>query len=204
MSQQNQIPRAEMAQLVEHFKGKPRTDTIIIEYCNLNKIDYIPTVGELEDLEYQVNHDEKMVTLYKRILAELQNLAYVPELSSNSERKSYNKANEDVRVKITMLFEEAGITFNMINKVATELGGMTGRAIEDAGTTAFNKAMEVLHHLAKEKFGGEFTMTHARDYAMEVFEKHHAEKKEDGATNSTGAEVSAPENSSEPQKEDGN
>lgn len=196
-----QIPRAEMAQIVEHFKGKPRTDDSIREYCNLNKLEYIPTAGELEDLEYQVEHDAKMVTLYKAILAELQNMEYMPELASGKERKRIAQTNENVRIEITKLFENAGVTFRMIDKVANELGGMTGKTIEQAGTTAFNKAMEVLHSIAKERFGGEFTMAHARDYALELYEKHHAKKEENSNADVASTEVSKPNGDGEPQEE---
>lgn len=177
----DQIPRAEMLLVVEHFKGKPRTDDAIIEFCNLNKIEYIPTVGELEDLEYQVAHDEKMLGLFKSILAELQNLEYLPELTSGKERKKIVEHNDGVRVAITQIFENSGVTFRMIDKTANELGGMIGRVVELAGNTAFNKAMEVLHDIAKEKFGGEFNMAHARDYALEKYKKYE-ESKENSAT----------------------
>lgn len=197
-----EIPRADMAQIVEHFKGKPRTDDSIREYCNLNKLEYVPTVGELEDLEYQVAHDEKMIELFKAILAEVQNLVYIPELTSKKERKGLIKQNDDVRINITKLFEDAGVSFRMIDKVANELGGMLGKTVESAGTTAFNKAMDVLHDIAKEKFGGEFTMAHARDYAIEKYE-NHAKSKEDSATELPSTEVSTPNGSGEPQEEDG-
>ena len=194
----DQIPRAEMAQIVEHFRGKPRTDDSIAEYCNLNKLSYIPTVGDLEDLEYQVEHDEKMVSIFKGILAELQKLEYMPELSSKNERKRIAKNNDDVRVSITKLFEDGAISFRMVDKVANELGGIIGKIVETAGTTGFNKGMEVLTHMAKERFGGEFNLQHARDYMLDLY----AKKKEDSPANTSSDTLSEPNDSGEPQKED--
>lgn len=194
---------AEMAKIVEHFKGKPRTQNAIIEYCNLNKFEYIPTVEDLEDLEFQVEHDEKMVSMFKQILAELQKMEYVPMLLSKGEKKKLVDANDEVRVNITKIFENNGVSFKMIDKVANELGGMIAKTVESAGTTAFNKAMDVLMHIARAHFGGDFTMKHARDYAIEVFEKHHAEKQEKSAGNVPSSEVPTPENSGEPQEENG-
>ena len=200
--QPNEIPRAEMAQIVDHFKGKPRTDESIAEYCHLNKLSYIPTVGELEDLEYQVEHDTKMVVIFKGILAELQKLEYMPELSSRNERKRIAKNNDDVRIAITKLFEDGAISFRMVDKVANELGGIIGKIVETAGTTGFNKGMDVLMHLARKEFGGDFNLMHARDYTVKVFEEN-AKSKEDSTTPSSGDTVSEPKDSSEPQKEDG-
>lgn len=200
--QPNEIPRAEMAQIVEHFKGKPRTDESIAEYCHLNKLSYIPTVGELEDLEYQVEHDTKMVVIFRGILAELQKLEYMPELSSKNERKRIAKNNDDVRIAITKLFEDGAISFRMVDKVANELGGIIGKIVETAGTTGFNKGMDVLMHLARKEFGDDFNLMHARDYAVKVFEEN-AKSKEDSTTPSSGDTVSEAKDNSEPQKEDG-
>lgn len=201
--QENEKQFAEMAQIVAHFKGKPRTQNAIIEFCNLNKLEYIPTMDDLQDLEFQVEHDEKMQSIFKQILAELQKMEYVPMLISKNEKKKLVEANDEVRVNITKLFENAGVSFKMIDKVANELGGMIARTVEQAGTTAFNKAMEVLMHIARKQFGGDYNMSHARDYALEVFEKHHAEKKEASPTNVSSDEVPTSKDSGEPQKEDG-
>lgn len=191
-----------MKALVDHFRGKPYNDTVIVEFCNLNKLEYIPSADDLGDLIYQQEHDEKMVVLFKAILAELQNLAYIPELAGKKERKALVDANDEVRVRITKLFEDHGVAFKMVDKVANELGGMVGRIIESAGTTAFNKTMDVLMHIAREKFNAkELTLTHVRDYAVEVFEKHHAEKKENSASELPSNEVPTPDNSGEPQEE---
>ena len=189
-----------MAQLVEHFKGKPRTQDSIVEYCNLNKMSFIPTVGELEDLEYQVEHDTKMLSVFKSILAELQKLEYMPELGSNKERKRIADNNDAVRVAIVKLFEDASVSFHMVDKVAKELGGVIGRIVETAGTTGFNKGMEVLMHIAKERFGADFNLKHARDYAEQVI--NHAKSKEASVSEVLGEPVSEPQGSGEPQKEE--
>ena len=198
---QEEIPRAEMLQIVEHFKGKPRTDDSIREYCNLNKLSYVPTVGELADLEYQVDHDDKMSSIFKDILAELQKLEYMPELATKKERKRIANNNDEVRIAITKLFENAGISFRMVDKVANELGGVIGKIVETAGATGFNKGMEVLMHMAHARFGGEFTLKHARDYAVEVFE--NAKSQENSTAKSSGDNLSQPQDSSKPQEEDG-
>lgn len=162
--------RAQVRQIVDHFRGKPVTQNVLIEYCNLNKFEEI-TLGDYKDYLYQVEHDEKVMTLYPLILAELQKLAYTPEFASEKERKAVTEGNDAVRVNITKLFEDNAVLYRTVDTLGQELGAIIGRTVAAAGQTAFNKALEVLMHMAREKFGSEFNMKHAADYAVEVFAK---------------------------------
>lgn len=162
--------RAEIRRIVDHFKGKPVTQKVIEEFCNRSKITPI-TEGELKDYIYQVEHDEKVSTLFPLILAELQKLKYKPEFASEADRKKIDEENDEVRVNITKLYEEYAIEYRLVNTVGEELGNFVGGKIALAGQTAFNKALDVMLHIAKEKFGGEFNMKHAAEYAKEVYEK---------------------------------
>lgn len=162
--------RGEIAQIVAHFRNKPVNQNAINEYCNLNKLTPI-MLGEYKDYVYQIEHDEKVSVLYPLILKELQNLRYVPEFAPEKERKESLEGNNTVRINITKLFEEHAISYRTVDTLGQELGRMTGGTIESAGSTAFNKALEVLLHLANKEFGGEFNMKHVADYALEVFSK---------------------------------
>lgn len=170
--------RAEIKKIVDHFRGKPITQNALTEYCNINKFDNM-VVGEYKDYLYQVEHDEKVMALYPLILAEIQKLGYTPEFATEKEREAVRKGNDEVRVNITKLFEDHAILYRTVDTLGQELGAIIGGTVSSAGQTAFNKALEVLMHLAREKFGGEFNMSHARDYAIEVFAKKEKEKSEE-------------------------
>lgn len=166
-----EIPREDIAKIVERFIDQPRTQDAIVEFCNLNKIELIPTVEQLEDYEYQWKHDIIVKALFKEILAELQNLEYIPEFGSKSERQKIRERNDNIRVNIVRLFENRSVEYKLVTTIANELGGMTKSIIEQAGQTAFNKAMEVIMHITKEKFGSDLNLKHVRDYTIEIMEK---------------------------------
>ncbi len=162
--------RAEIRRIVDHFRGKPVTQNVIDEFCKRSKITPI-TVGELKDYIYQVEHDEKVSTMFPLIVAELQKLKYKPEFASEAERKKIDEENDEVRVNITKLYETNAIEYRLVNTLGEELGNFVGGKIALAGQTAFNKALDVMLHITKEKFGGEYNMKHAADYAEEVYKK---------------------------------
>jgi len=164
--------RAELGNIVRHFRGKPVNNNVLAEYCKRNKFQPL-LAGEYSDYLYQVEHDDKVSALFPLILAEIQKIAYIPEFASESARKKLREQNDEVRVNITKLFEEYGIEYRLVDTLSQELGAMVGQTIVSAGTTAFNKALEVLLHVAKTKFGAPFNMRHAADYAKEVFDTHH-------------------------------
>lgn len=168
--------RATIKKIVDHFRGKPINQNVLTEYCNLNKFEPL-TVGEYKDYLYQVEHDEKVMALYPLILAEIQKLRYTPEFATEKERKAVKEGNDEVRVNITKLFEQHAILYRTVDTLGQELGAIIGGTVASAGQTAFNKALEVLMHLARERFGGEFNMKHAADYAIEVFSKKEKEDK---------------------------
>ena len=165
--------REEISKIVAHFRGKAINQNVLLEFCNLNKIEPI-VLGDYQDFLYQIEHDEKVMSLYPLILAELQKLRYAPEFSTEKERKEIHKGNDDVRISITKLFEQNAIAYRTVDTLGQELGREIGQTVASAGTTAFNKALEVLLLIAKDKFGGEFNMKHAADFA----EEHYAKKKE--------------------------
>ena len=144
--------RGEVRKIVDHFKGKAITQNVIVEFCNRNKIEPI-TVGELSD--------------YK----ELCNLQYQPEFADQKIRKDIKEKNDEVRVNITKLMEEHAIPYRLVNSLGEELGNFVGGKIATAGQTAFNKALEVMLLLAKDKFGEEFNMKHVADYAQKIYDE---------------------------------
>lgn len=163
--------REEIGLIVKNFIGKAITNEAIAEYCKKIKIDPV-TTGDLKDYIAQVEHDNAVSKLYPDILAELQKLKYKPEFSSEKERKEIGEHNDEIRVNITKIFEKTGIRYTFVEPMGQELGQLVGGTIASAGTTAFNKATEVLLHIASKQFkDNKFTMAHVEKYAKEVFEK---------------------------------
>lgn len=165
-----------IGRVVAHFRGKAVTQNVLQEYCNLNKIEPAILLGDYQDFLYQVEHDEKVLKLYPLILAELQKLRYAPEFSTEKERKEIREGNDEVRVNIVKLFEENAIAYRTVDTLGQELGRDIGQTVISAGQTAFNKALEVLLLIAREKFEGEFNMKHAADFAKEYIEKKKENK----------------------------
>jgi len=162
--------RGEIRRIVDHFRGKAINQNVIEEFCNRNKIEPV-TLGDYKDFLYQVEHDEKVSVLFPLILAELQKLQYQPEFADQKVRKEIAEKNDEVRVNITKLMEEHAIPYRLVNVIGEELGNLVGGKIASAGTTAFNKALEVMLLMAKERFGDEFNMKHVAEYAKEKFAK---------------------------------
>lgn len=166
--------------MVETFPdAKLVTANALTEYCDRNGIpvEDRPDVEQLGDYIYQVDNDRRMVTLYKKVLNALQELEYIPEFEEDKKRRELAQKNDDVSIVILNLFEEAGLPFILIDKIANELGGMTGRTIESAGTRGFNKAMNVLTEIARKHFGGEVNMLHVRDYVQNLYDEAEAKTK---------------------------
>lgn len=177
--------RGEIAQIVAHFRGKAVTQNVINEYCNLNKIDPI-VATEFEDYLVQVEHDEKVALIFKDILAELQNLRFVPEFATAKERKEAEEAGEQVSVNIAKLFEREGIRYNFVSGTSEEIARTLHGIVSSAGTRIFNKATSVLMALAKERFGAEFTTKHSADFYEALYAK--AENKEEVPAEETKSE----------------
>lgn len=169
--------RAEIRTIVDFFRGKAVTQDVLKAYCERMHFDPI-VVGDLQDYTAQVEHDETVGKLFPLILAELTHLQYNPEFADEAVRRDIVKRNDEVRVNITKLFEEHALEYKFVTSLSEELGNFVGGKIAMAGTTAFNKALEVLLHMAHERFGGNFTMKNAADYAKEFFEKQFDKKAE--------------------------
>jgi len=173
--------RGELRKVVEHFRGKPLTQTVIDEFCNLNKIEIV-ALEDFDDLLFQVEHDEKMVLLLKDILAELQNLQFEPVFVSGAERKGIEESNEAVRVAIAKAIEKHAISELMLERLGNTLKDIVGNPIEMAGNTVFNRANSVKRTLAQKHFGltklRDFTSKHVCDFheALEEAYKKSAEK----------------------------
>ncbi len=166
--------RAEIREIVEHFGDQKPAQEVLSAYCERMKFEPVMT-GDLEDYTVQVKYDELVTRLYPLILAEIQKISYIPEFAGANKRKEIGQANDQVRVNIVKMIEESGVTYLLVDGITKGIAKEVGQIIESAGTTAFNKAMQVLLHLAHTKFGGDFTMKHAADYTRDVFEKAAAD-----------------------------
>ncbi len=168
--------REEIKQIVERFIEAPLTQTVLDEFCKLNGFE--PTVvGEVQDYIVQVKHDATVALLFKEMLAELQNLQYTPEYDTAAHRKQINEQNNEVRVNLVKLMEKHALEYRFVSTVADELGGFIGGVVKLAGQTAFNKALEVMTELARERFGALLNMKHVADYAQSLFEKAEQSEK---------------------------
>lgn len=166
----NDARRAQLRQIVDHFRGKAITQNVINEYCNLNKFEPI-VESEFQDYLVQVEHDEKVERIFKDILAELQKLQFVPEFATEAQRRKALEANEEVEISISKLFEREGIRYNFVSGTSEEIARKLHGVVAGAGTRIFNKATEALLDIAKEKFGGDFTTKDAADH----WEKRYAD-----------------------------
>lgn len=160
--------RGEIKKIVERFRGEPLTENVLIEFCNINKIDPIP-LGEFEDFLFQYETDIKMVALLKEILAALQGVEYEPMFSTSAEQKRIQEKNEEVRIEVAKIIEKHAVAYIMLDKLGHTLGSIIGNVVESAGTTIWNKANMVLKHIAEAHFGGRFNSKHVADYAEEVY-----------------------------------
>ena len=167
----NEKRREEVYDIVMRFKGKPVTVNAMKEFCDRNKISEVVSLGELQDHIAQVEHDAKLALMVPEILAELQKFIITPEFALVSDREAIMKTNNEIRINIAKLFERYEIDYGQVDTLGQNVGSMIGSFVSEAGTTIFNKGLEVLMHLAKEKFGGNFNAKHASDYAEDVIKK---------------------------------
>lgn len=174
----DELRRSQVALVAKNFKGQAVSNEVLEEYCKRNKIDPMVTKGQLSDYVAQMEHDEMIIRLLPRLLEALQEYKYVPEYASEAERKALNKANDDLRVKMAELIEEEAIPYRFVSLVGDELGNDIGQLIKSAGTTIFNKTLDVMIHLAREHFGEEFNSKHARDYAQKIYDDAQKKKTE--------------------------
>jgi hypothetical protein len=171
----NEKRRAEIKIIVDRFRGTAITQNAIDEFCNLNHVETV-MAGELSDWIAQVEYDEKIAFLFPLILKELQGIQYQNEFDTEVKRNAVKKLNDEVRVNIVKLLEEHAVEYRYVTKMTEELGGILNHVVTSAGTTAFNKSLEVLMYLARKEFGGEMTLKHARDFAADVFKKAEIDK----------------------------
>lgn len=162
--------RAEIRKIVDNFRGKPLNQKTLTAYCERMHMEVL-TMGDYTDFAVQVEHDNMVGKLFPQILAEVQKIQYIPEFASEKVRKELHDQNEEVEINITKLLEKHAVSYRLVSTLTDELAGIVGRTIESGGKRGFNKAMEVLMHLARTKFKGEMNMKHVADYAVEVFDK---------------------------------
>lgn len=160
--------KKQVREVVKHFRGQPFTDEAIKSYCDRMGFEPI-SKNDLEDYMFQEDTDAKLLTLYPKVMAELQKLSYIPAFTSDAETKKRQESNDEVRINIAKLLEESAVDYRVIESTTREIAKLVSTTIEMAGTTIFNKASSVLLHIALQRFGGEFTAKNAADYANEVY-----------------------------------
>lgn len=147
-----------MLGLVEHFKGVPVTNDVLLEYCNLNHIVPAITVGAYQDFLYQYNYDVRVGAIVPKILEALSKYQHVPLLISDAERVAMGEANEAISIEICRLMEEGGILYQDIDLLTGNFGSELKAVMDEAGRRANNMASTMLAHTAKEKYGDPLTV----------------------------------------------
>jgi len=169
--------RAEIASIVEQFKGTAVTDNLLKAHCERQKIEPV-TVGEFEDYTVQVEHDAKLANIFGEILKKVQKLRIIPEFASVKLRKEIKDSNNEIEIDIAKLFEAEGIRYNFVSGASEELARVLHAVVSGAGTRIFNKATSALLGIAKEKYGGEFTTAHSASYYEELYKKEGGKEEE--------------------------
>lgn len=175
----DELRRSQVAIVAKQFKGQAVSNELLEKFCQSNKIEPMILKGELSDYTAQMEHDEMIQRLLPKLLATLQKYQYVPEYAPEAERKALNKANNDLRIELAELIEEQAIPYRFVSIIGDELGNDIGQMIKSAGTTIFNKTLEVMIHIAREKFGEEFNTKHSRDYAQKIYDDADNKAKEE-------------------------
>ena len=152
--------------ILARFRGKPVTNNILAEYCNLNKFDLV-VESQYEDYLFQQEHDERAQRALAGIFAELSHFRYVPTFISDTEKRALNEANEDIEWKIAKVLEDNGVLYKEIDLLTKNLGGALQAVIENAGRRANNMCAVVLSTLAKEKLGDPLSLTTISAYYRE-------------------------------------
>ena len=142
----------QVKQILEHFKGKPVTNNVLKEYCNLKHFDII-VESQYDDAVFQQGHDERVAEVLPFIFAELAQYCDIPTYGSDSERKKIKEVNEDIEWKIAKVLEDHGVLKMEVKIMTGGLGDMFKNIMDNAGTRATNMADTVLNTIAKEKFG---------------------------------------------------
>jgi len=168
--------KGEIADIVNHFRGKPVTNEVLTEYCNRQKYEPI-TQGQYSDYLYQIENDEKMAKMLPIVLGYfVEYMTYVGEFGTEAEQKARLEGMNELRVKLVQLLEDNDIPYHWAQKLYEEFGSQMKQVMDSAGHVASVKATEVMLHIAREKFGEEIHMGHVAGYAKETFDKAKAKK----------------------------
>ena len=151
------VNRKQLLQIVEHFDGKPITNEVIREFCNLHKLDYV-SVGVIEDWRFQYGSDKRVATFMPAALAVLMKYKPVPELMGEQERMKIIAENEQLSVEMCKLLEENGILYQEIDLVCKNMGSIAQSIFVDAGSRANNMASTMLAFTAKKTYGDPLTV----------------------------------------------
>lgn len=142
----------QIKEILAHFKGKPITQNVLTEYCNLNHFDPI-VMSQYEDCVFQQEHDERVAALMPALFAELSKYRDVPTFGTEKERKAIAEANGDIEWQIAKVLEDHGVIKGEISIITGNLAQAFKGIVENAGTRAKNMCDSVLNEIGEEKFG---------------------------------------------------
>ncbi len=151
------INRKQIRQIVEHFDGKPVTNEVVREYCNLHKLEYI-SAGAIEDWRFQFASDMRVAKFVPAALKVIQKYVPVPELMGEDDRKKLIDQNDLLSVELCQMMSEHGILYQEIDLVCKNIGNVLQSIFNDAAVRANNMASVMLANAAEDKYGRPLTV----------------------------------------------
>jgi|CXWL01.1.fsa_nt_gi hypothetical protein len=144
--------------ILAFFNGKPVTQDLLNEFCNLNKFDVI-TPGQYEEFRGQQEHDERVMAMLPTIFAELSAFRHIPEYIGDNEKKALRESNDDIEWRIAKIVEDSGIPYGReIDVVFRNLANALQGIVTNAGVRMNNMCAASLSAIAKQKFGEKITV----------------------------------------------
>lgn len=155
----------EVLKALDHFKDTNNlTNEDLAKFCEENGITRVMTIGELEDTKVQKQFDEQMKSLLPKILAVVSNIKYVSDYITEEERAELDEHNKQLEQEILEIVLNSGIDYKFVETAKILANNYIDNAITGAFQMAHNMSLNVLLHLAKEKFGGLFNLSHTQSY----------------------------------------
>ena len=156
--------------ILNHFGDETPNSVEMLNYCGEQNFEPIP-VSEYQDFVIQKQNDADSKALFKDILGELQNLAYIPVFTTSEEEKELVAGNDEVEVNIARHIEKYNLPYNVIHKTFTNMGKEIEGHFRNAENRVMNSLQDTLTAVAKAHLGEDFHSGHLKTYWESQVEK---------------------------------
>jgi hypothetical protein len=155
MTEQLEITRAQLRDVIEHFNAAPTvSNEALFEYCT--RMGY-PTIGNTtyEDWRFQYLHDQRATVFVQAVLKILSRYQHISNFGTQEERERMVKENEALSVDICQAAEESGILYeNLDFSIALkDLESGLGHSLRTADARIENMAKNTLREMAESQLG---------------------------------------------------